>query len=259
MADEPLPVRVHLRAPYDPASCAAILNRAAALLRERSEEASDLITLESGLSRKDSLYEIGRVADVLGFAATEALRDDGQMFSCDLMPHGKKRSVMTQREPLPGVICAITPFNHPMNQVAHKVAPSIATNKRMVLKPSEKVPLSAYYLADLLYEAGLPPQMFQVVTGDPREIADERITHPSVDLVTFTGGVAIGKYIASKAEYSCPATTPISPLSASAASRRAARSATSRAPRPNCAAACCWPPTCPAWWPTIPSSGAIQV
>ncbi|KJK21710.1 DeoR faimly transcriptional regulator [Burkholderiaceae bacterium 16] len=180
---------------------AAILNRAAALLRERVEEASDLITLESGLCKKDSLYEIGRVADVLGFAANETLRDDGQLFSCDLTPHGKKRRVMTQRSPFLGVICAITPFNHPMNQVAHKVAPSIATNNRMVLKPSEKVPLSACYLADILYEAGLPPQMLQVVTGDPREIADELITHPSVDLVTFTGGVGIGKYIASKAGY----------------------------------------------------------
>lgn len=88
-----------------------------------------------------------------------------------------------------------------MNQVAHKVAPSIATNNRMVLKPSEKVPLSACYLADILYEAGLPPQMLQVVTGDPREIADELITHPSVDLVTFTGGVGIGKYIANQAGY----------------------------------------------------------
>lgn len=180
---------------------AAILNRAAALLRERVEEASDLITLESGLCKKDSLYEIGRVADVLGFAANETLRDDGQLFSCDLTPHGKKRRVMTQRSPFLGVICAITPFNHPMNQVAHKVAPSIATNNRMVLKPSEKVPLSACYLADILYEAGLPPQMLQVVTGDPREIADELITHPSVDLVTFTGGVDIGKYIAGKAGY----------------------------------------------------------
>ncbi|KDP89430.1 DeoR faimly transcriptional regulator [Cupriavidus sp. SK-3] len=180
---------------------AAILNRAAALLRERVEEASDLITLESGLCKKDSLYEIGRVADVLGFAANETLRDDGQLFSCDLTPHGKKRRVMTQRSPFLGVICAITPFNHPMNQVAHKVAPSIATNNRMVLKPSEKVPLSACYLADILYEAGLPPQMLQVVTGDPREIADELITHPSVDLVTFTGGVGIGKYIANKAGY----------------------------------------------------------
>jgi acyl-CoA reductase-like NAD-dependent aldehyde dehydrogenase len=69
----------------------------------------------------------------------------------------------------------------------------------MVLKPSEKTPLSALFLADLLYDAGLPPEMFQVVTGDPREIADELITNEHADLVTFTGGVAVGKYIASKA------------------------------------------------------------
>ena len=75
------------------------------------------------------------------------------------------------------MISAITPFNHPMNQVAHKVVPAIATNNRMVLKPSEKVPLSAIVLADILYEAGLPPEMLQVVTGDPREIADELITN----------------------------------------------------------------------------------
>jgi putative phosphonoacetaldehyde dehydrogenase len=179
----------------------AILNRAAALLRERTEEASDLITAESGLCKKDSLYEIGRVADVLNFGANEALRDDGQVFSCDLTPHGKKRKVITTREPLLGVITAITPFNHPTNQVAHKVVPAVATNNRMVLKPSEKVPLSAYYFADLLYEAGLPPEMLQVVSGDPREIADELLTHRHVDLITFTGGVPIGKYIAAKAGY----------------------------------------------------------
>jgi putative phosphonoacetaldehyde dehydrogenase len=179
----------------------AILNRAAALLRERTDAASDLITAESGLSKKDSVYEIGRVADVLAFGANEALRDDGQVFSCDLTPHGKQRKVITTREPLQGVITAITPFNYPMNQVAHKVVPSVATNNRMVLKPSEKVPLSAYYFADLLYEAGLPPEMLQIVTGDPLEIADELLTHRHVDLITFTGGVPIGKTIASKAGY----------------------------------------------------------
>lgn len=179
----------------------SILNKASALLRARAEEASTLITLESGLCKKDSMYEIGRVADVLVFGANEALRDDGQVFSCDLTPHGKKRKVITTREPLQGVITAITPFNHPMNQVAHKVVPSIATNNRMVLKPSEKVPLSALFLADILYEAGLPPEMFQVITGDPREIADEMLTNEHVALITFTGGVSIGKYIASRAGY----------------------------------------------------------
>jgi phosphonoacetaldehyde dehydrogenase len=180
---------------------AAILNRAAAIVRDRTSEISQLITAESGLCVKDSQYEAGRVADVLLFGATEVLKDDGQIFSADLTPHGKKRRVYTQRSPLLGVISAITPFNHPMNQVAHKVVPSIATNNRMVLKPSEKVPFSAILFADILYEAGLPPQMLSIVTGDPREIADELITNAHVDLVTFTGGVAIGKYIASKAGY----------------------------------------------------------
>jgi len=180
---------------------ASLLQRAAALLRERTVQASDLITRESGLSKKDSMYEVGRVCDVLTFSAMEALKDDGQSFACDLTPHGKNRRVFTRRDPLLGVILAITPFNHPMNQVAHKVAPSIATNNRMVLKPSEKTPLSALYFAQLLHEAGLPPEMLQVVTGDPKEIADELITNEHVDLVTFTGGVAVGKSIAAKAGY----------------------------------------------------------
>jgi aldehyde dehydrogenase (NAD+) len=175
--------------------------RAAELIRARSAEISDLITAESGLCKKDSLYEVGRACDVFVFAGNAALADDGQIFSCDLTPHGKKRKVYTLREPLQGAISAITPFNHPLNQVAHKVAPSIATNNRMVLKPTEKTPLTALLLADILYEAGLPPEMFAVVTGDPKEIADEMLTNPDVDLVTFTGGVAVGKYIAAKAVY----------------------------------------------------------
>jgi putative phosphonoacetaldehyde dehydrogenase len=180
---------------------ANILNKAAAHVRARTADIAALISAESGLCLKDASYEAGRVADVLVFGANEALKDDGQIFSCDLTPHGKQRRVYTQRSPLLGVISAITPFNHPMNQVAHKVVPSIATNNRMVLKPSEKVPLSAIYFADLLYEAGLPPEMLSIVTGDPKEIADELITNENVDLVTFTGGVAIGKYIAAQAGY----------------------------------------------------------
>ncbi len=124
---------------------------------------------------------------MLLFAANQALVDDGQVFSCDLTHHGKSRKVYTLREPLQGAITAITPFNHPLNQVIHKVAPSIATNNRMVLKPSEKTPLTAFILADILYEAGLPPPMLSVITGDPREIADEMLTSADVDLVTFTG------------------------------------------------------------------------
>jgi phosphonoacetaldehyde dehydrogenase len=178
-----------------------ICYQTAAALRSRTEELADLITAESGLCKKDSLYEVGRACDVFVFAGNAALQDDGQVFSCDLTAHGKRRKVYTLREPLLGVIVAITPFNHPLNQVAHKVAPSIASNNRMVLKPSEKTPLSALRLADILYEAGLPPQMFSVLTGDPGEIADELLTHADVDLITFTGGVPVGKYIAAKAVY----------------------------------------------------------
>ncbi len=178
-----------------------ILMKAGEIIAHRRDEIARLITLESGLCLKDTLYEVGRASDVLLFAANQALVDDGQVYSCDLTPHGKKRKVYTMREPLLGVISAITPFNHPLNQVIHKVAPAVATNNRIVLKPSEKTPLAAYVLADVLYEAGLPGPMLSVLTGDPREIADEMLTHPDVDLVTFTGGVAVGKYIAAKAVY----------------------------------------------------------
>src|SRR6516165_6177282 len=172
-----------------------ICYQTAEALRARTEEIANLITAESGLCKKDSLYEVGRACDVFTFAGNAALQDDGQVFSCDLTAHGKRR------KPLLGVICAITPFNHPLNQVAHKVAPSIASNNRMVLKPSEKTPLTALLLADILYAAGLPPEMFSVLTGEPREIADELLTHPDIDLITFTGGVAVGKYIAARAVY----------------------------------------------------------
>src|SRR5580698_169737 len=178
-----------------------ILTKAGAIIDSRRTDLARLITLESGLCLKDSQYEVGRAADVLLFAANLALVDDGQVFSCDLTAHGKNRKVYTMKEPLLGVIAAITPFNHPLNQVIHKVAPAVATNNRVVLKPSEKTPLTAFALADILYEAGLPPQMLSVLTGDPAEIADELLTNADVDLVTFTGGVPIGKYIAAKAVY----------------------------------------------------------
>jgi aldehyde dehydrogenase (NAD+) len=178
-----------------------ILMRAGEIIAGRIPEVARIITLESGLCLKDSTYEVGRASDVLLFAANQALVDDGQVFSCDLTHHGKSRKVYTLREPLLGAISAITPFNHPLNQVIHKVAPAVATNNRIVVKPSEKTPLAAYVLADVLYEAGLPPEMLSVLTGDPREIADEMLTNPDVDLVTFTGGVPIGKYIAAKAVY----------------------------------------------------------
>jgi putative phosphonoacetaldehyde dehydrogenase len=178
-----------------------ILRKTAELLVARKQEIAELITAESGLCLKDTLYEVGRAYDVFFLSSTAVIKDDGEIFSCDITPHGKKRRIYTQRDPLLGAISAITPFNHPLNQVAHKIAPSIATNNRMVLKPSEKTPLTALLLADVLYEAGLPREMFQVITGDPRDIADTMLTDPSIDLITFTGGVKVGKYIAEHMGY----------------------------------------------------------
>lgn len=177
-----------------------ILLRTAEILTSRRDEISDLITAELGISKQDSLYEVGRAFDVFSLTGQLCIIDDGEIFSCDLTPHGKQRRIYTQRDPLKA-ISAITPFNHPMNMVAHKVAPAIATNNCMVCKPTEVTPLTALLLADVLYEAGLPPEMFSVVTGWPGEIGEEMITNANIELVTFTGGVPVGKHIANHAGY----------------------------------------------------------
>ena len=177
-----------------------ILFRTAELIKSRKDQLSDLITLELGLSKKDSLYEVGRAYDVYSLAGQLCILDDGQIFSCDLTPQGKPRKIFTKREPV-GVISAITPFNHPLNMVSHKVAPAIATNNCVVAKPTELTPLTCIALADILYEAGLPPEMFQVVTGWPDDIGDEMVTNDNIDIITFTGGVRVGKIIAGKAGY----------------------------------------------------------
>lgn len=177
-----------------------ILLRTAEILTSRRDQISDLITSELGISKQDSLYEVGRAFDVFSLTGQLCIIDDGEIFSCDLTPHGKQRRIYTQRDPLKA-ISAITPFNHPMNMVAHKVAPAIATNNCMVCKPTELTPLTALRLADVLYEAGLPPEMFSVVTGVPGEIGDEMITNANIELITFTGGVPVGKHIANHAGY----------------------------------------------------------
>ncbi|GAB6408661.1 phosphonoacetaldehyde dehydrogenase [Pseudomonas sp. MHK4] len=178
-----------------------ILNKAAALLEVERNNAARLITMESGLCLKDSRYEVERVLSVFQATIYELTKNNEQIFSCDVFNPHAQRKIFTLREPLQGVISAITPFNHPMNQVAHKICPAIATNNRVILKPSEKTPLSALFLRDLLSEAGLPEEIFQVVTGDPNEIASELICNEHVDLVAFTGSVAVGKKVASMAGY----------------------------------------------------------
>jgi aldehyde dehydrogenase (NAD+) len=130
----------------------------------------------------------------------EALRDDGQIFSADISPQGKARKIFTTREPL-RCAAAITPFNHPLNQVAHKVAPAIAAGTPLILKPSEKTPLTALKLAELLYGAGLPPAMLSVLLGPTNEIAEAIVKHPGVEVLAFTGSETIGKRIAATAGY----------------------------------------------------------
>ena len=177
-----------------------ILNRTADLIGEKREYLAKWLTLELGICHQHSIYETKRAQDVYQFAAGQAMLDDGEIFSCDLTHNGKERKIFTKREPV-RAISAITPFNHPLNMVSHKIAPSIATNNCMVCKPTELTPLTAIALADILYEAGLPPEMFQIVTGMPADIGDEMITNKHIDIITFTGGVPVGKMIAAKAAY----------------------------------------------------------
>ncbi len=177
-----------------------ILNKTRDLLEANRDELARLITSEAGLCLKETRYEVGRACDVFAFAAMEALRDDGQTFSCDISPTGKARKIFTLREPL-SLIAAITPFNHPLNQVAHKLAPAIAAGAPVILKPSEKTPLTAVRLVELLYEAGLPGHLLSCIHGDLDAITRPMIRDERIDLVTFTGSAKVGKEIAATAGY----------------------------------------------------------
>ncbi|NOW98053.1 phosphonoacetaldehyde dehydrogenase [Mucilaginibacter sp. SG564] len=178
----------------------SILDKAKTMLLDRKEEFAKLITAESGLCISEARYEIGRAHDVLLFASIECLKDDGQVFSCDISPNGKQRKIFTLREPLKLAV-AITPFNHPLNQVAHKIAPALAAGTPVILKPSEKTPLTAIRFVELLYQAGLPAYMLSVLLGDTKDVAEALVQDPRVDLVSFTGSVAVGKKIAQTAGY----------------------------------------------------------
>ena len=167
---------------------------------ERKDDFAGIITAESGLAIREAQYETGRTHDVLMFAAIQSLKDDGEIFSCDISPQGKARKIFTLREPLSLAVC-ITPFNHPLNQVAHKLAPAIAAGTPVILKPSEKTPLTAIHFTELLYEAGLPDYMLSTLVGPTAEIAEALVKDPRVDVVAFTGSVQVGKKIASTAGY----------------------------------------------------------
>jgi acyl-CoA reductase-like NAD-dependent aldehyde dehydrogenase len=126
-----------------------ILQKTAELLVKNKDEISNIITEELGISKQDSLYEVGRAFDVFSLTSQLVIHDDGEIFSCDLTPHGKARKIFTHREPL-NTISVITPFNHPLNTVAHKIAPAIATNNCVVCKPTELTPLTALKLTEII-------------------------------------------------------------------------------------------------------------
>lgn len=177
-----------------------ILENTRAALENRREEFAQTITSEAGLALCEARYEVGRAIDVLRLGAIETLRDDGQSFAGDVSAQGKPRKIFTTREPLRCAV-AITPFNHPLNQVAHKVAPAIAAGAPLILKPSEKTPLTALMFADALFAAGLPGPMLSVLLGPTADVAERLVRHPDVELVAFTGSVAVGKQIAASAGY----------------------------------------------------------
>jgi aldehyde dehydrogenase (NAD+) len=178
----------------------SVLERLARAIEASRNELAVQITRESGLALKDTLHEVARAVDVFRLASHEALRDDGQMWAGDVTPNGRPRRAFTTREPV-RLVAAITPFNHPLNQVAHKLAPAIAAGAPIVLKPSEKTPLAARWLAGAVLDAGYPADALAVVTGDKEAVLDEMLAHPAVEVVMFTGGVEVGALIASRAGY----------------------------------------------------------
>jgi aldehyde dehydrogenase (NAD+) len=177
-----------------------VLNTARHILETRRDEFAQTISAESGLAIREARYETGRALDVLTFAAMECLRDDGQVFSCDISPNGKNRKIFTVREPLSLAVC-ITPFNHPLNQVVHKIVPAIAAGTPVILKPSEKTPLTAIKMTELLYESGLPPYMLSTLLGPTDQVAELLVTDPRTEIVSFTGSVEVGKKITRLAGY----------------------------------------------------------
>jgi len=177
-----------------------LLSSMADRLEKNAASVSRLITDESGLCLKDTQYEVQRASDVLRFAAIRSLLDDSEVFPCDVSRVGRPRRIYTMRQPL-HLSAAITPFNHPLNQVVHKIAPAIATNNKTILKPSQLTPLSAYCIVQLALDCGMPEDMINVLSGPTEDVAEAIVTSPLVDMISFTGGTTTGKHIASIAGY----------------------------------------------------------
>ncbi|HZV80588.1 MAG TPA: aldehyde dehydrogenase family protein [Geobacteraceae bacterium] len=177
---------------------AEILEKTAEFILRDKEEIAGIIAREAGKSWKFALAEAERSAETFRFASIEARADHGAMVPMDASPVSAGRLGFYLREPI-GVIGAITPFNFPMNLVAHKVAPALAAGNALVVKPATKTPLTLLKLAELLEEAGLPAGALNVLIGSGRVVGDQLVRDERLAMITFTGSPAVGRGIKSLA------------------------------------------------------------
>jgi acyl-CoA reductase-like NAD-dependent aldehyde dehydrogenase len=180
-----------MRDPIPAHERAAILDRVAAHLAERHDEVARTICAEAGKPMKAARVEASRAVSTYTMAAVEARKLAGDALPMDASPAGEGKLALTLRVPI-GIVGAISPFNFPLNLVAHKIAPALAAGCAVVLKPAAQTPLSALLLAELELEAGLPPGWLNVVCGPASEIGDVLVEDERVKLITFTGSVPIG-------------------------------------------------------------------
>lgn len=177
---------------------AEILENLVHALQERAEEAAEIIALEAAKPITTARGEVSRTIETYKFAAEEAKRIHGETLPLDAARGGENRLAYTVQEPI-GTIGAITPFNFPMNLVAHKVGPAIASGNTIVLKPATQTPLSSYFIAELLLEAGLPKGALNVVTGSGKVTGDKLVQDSRISMITFTGSPEVGIEIRGKA------------------------------------------------------------
>jgi glyceraldehyde-3-phosphate dehydrogenase (NADP+) len=175
----------------------AILYKASTIMEERQEELARIIAQEGSKTINEARGEARRAIITIRVSAEEARRIDGESIPFDSSPGAENKVGYYYRFPI-GVIGCITPFNDPLNLVAHKLGPAIAGGNSVVLKPATVTPLSALLLGEILLEAGLPGECLSVITGYGGEIGEALVTDPRVRMISFTGGVEAGEIIASK-------------------------------------------------------------
>ena len=180
-----------MRDPLPAHKRAEILVRVAGALGKRADEVARQITAEAGKPLKAARVEVARAMSTYTMAAVEARTLAGEMVPMDASQAGEGKLAFTQRLPI-GVVGAISPFNFPLNLVAHKIAPALAAGCAVVLKPASQTPLSALLLAELEHEAGLPPGWLNVLVGPASEIGDVLVEDERVTLITFTGSAGVG-------------------------------------------------------------------